>query len=329
MFDMNFLSLCYHYIRTEESTSLFPRVLGNTESDFRAHLTMLKKEYCLLSPDQIKEHYYEKKEISTSPHAEGMLLTFDDGLSDHYHAAKILADLDIKGIFFIPTCALIEKLPANPQIIHYSIAHYGVSKFLTAYHASLKKYGLHDAPEYLIPFLKEHNPFNAIARIKNIFKYSLPFKIAREILLNIYNELLLKDFPNILNEIHLSQEKIQEMISMGHTIGVHSHSHLSVAASKLSAEDFYTEIINPRNYLEKTFATTIDTLSYPFGEKEDCLNAGELIANTSLFKLAFTVETIVNSEKTNPFELGRYMPMSTDDPEKLKRILERIKEQNT
>ena len=43
------------------------------------------------------------------------------------------------------------------------------------------------------------------------------------------------------------------MIEMGHTIGVHTHTHISVAATKLSEDDFYNEIIFPKKYLEKEF----------------------------------------------------------------------------
>ena len=60
----------------------------------------------------------------------GLLITFDDGLSDHYIAAKILAKHGIKALFFLPTCIIEENLPANPIIIHYCIAKFGVSKFI-------------------------------------------------------------------------------------------------------------------------------------------------------------------------------------------------------
>lgn len=318
---MEFLSLCYHYIRTKESEERFPRILGNPEDAFREHLTMLKKNYYPLSLNQVKEFYYEKKD-SLPPKTQGMLITFDDGLSDHYRAAQILSDFGIAGTFFIPTCVLAEKTPANPQIIHYSIAHYGVTKFLSHYHDILAELGFDNHETYRI--IEEKNPFETISKIKKAFKYSLPFSVARTILLNIYKNTLLKDFPDILDEIHLNSTQVKKMIEMGHSIGVHSHTHLSVAASKLDAANFLSEIVAPHDYLEKTFGIVVDALSYPFGEKEDCLAAEELIKNTARYKLAFTVEVIKNNERTSPFELGRYMPLSNDNAQTLKGILEKM-----
>ena len=102
------------------------------------------------------------------------------------------------------------------------------------------------------------------------------------------------------------------MIEMGHTIGVHTHTHISVAATKLSKDDFYNEIIFPKNYLEKEFDIPVYSFSYPFGERKDYLSSMKLLNKTKEFKLAFTVEEILNFDNT-PLEIGRYQPHSNDN----------------
>ena len=107
------------------------------------------------------------------------------------------------------------------------------------------------------------------------------------------------------------------MIDMGHSIGTHTHSHISVGSSRLEDSELNFEIIQPKNYLENTFKIKSDFMSYPFGKTEDCLSSKELIMKTNSYKLAFTVEEILNKKSTSPYELGRYMPTSSDTTELL------------
>jgi len=42
-----------------------------------------------------------------------------------------------------------------------------------------------------------------------------------------------------------------------------------------------------------------------------------LIMKTNSYKLAFTVEEILNTKHISPYELGRYMPVSNDSVDSL------------
>ena len=123
---IGFLSLCYHYIRPDNDDP-FPRLMGTKITEFKNQIKMLKEKFEMISLDDVLE-FINTKIFENNKHK--MLLTFDDGLSEHYNAAKILKQFDIKATFFIPTCILKERLPANPMIIHYVIAKYGIEKFL-------------------------------------------------------------------------------------------------------------------------------------------------------------------------------------------------------
>ena len=317
-----YLALCYHYIRSKKSAEEFPRIRGHSEGEFRQHIRMLKNQYEIISLDDAYRFSYS--DFSLKKEKYGMLLTFDDGLSDHYLAASILAEFGIKAVFFIPTCILKDRVPANPTIIHYSLAVYGLERFLNIYRKALKKYKLND-DRYNIRFREKESSYaETIANIKSIFKYELKRDITRNVLLHIYKNLFLKDYSNAMKIMHLTREQITEMLDMGHFLGVHTHSHISVATSDLTASDFEKEIIMPKKYIETIFNVPVHALSYPFGDKRDCLDASMLINRTREYSLAFTVENIVNTKCTSQFELGRYMPKSTDTAVRLKKILEKI-----
>lgn len=317
-----YVGLCYHYLRQSKQIDPFPRILGTNVDEFRNHLHMLQKNYQIITLEDAMNLSHGSTSFRESK--PGVLITFDDGLSDHFTAAKILSELNISAIFFIPTCILQEKLPANPMIIHYTIAVFGVEKFLKEFRTSLENNKL-DKKLFDIQYSKDvDDVWNIISKIKSTFKYKLGFYNSRKILLEIYENLFRPQYNNGLDMIHLTENQIKKMLEMGHYIGTHTHSHISVAATELNQDDFVKEIIYPKNYLEQKFNTKVYSFSYPFGGKEDCLSSSQLIKKTNEYKLAFTVEEILNTKKTSPYELGRYQPTSTDTSYKLDNVIKEI-----
>ena len=305
-----YLSLCYHYIRDRSSQDLFPRILGTSVNEFEKHIEMFSNHFKLITPSDALSFSYDNYNFNQGE--IGLLLTFDDGLSDHYVTAKILAKHGIKAIFFIPTCVLKDELPANPIIIHYCIAKFGLSSFLNFLKLSLEK-NLNNFNEYMKKFSYVGGNYEeVIQKIKYFFKYELNEKLSRTILLEIYESMFHNEFPNAMEIMHLTKNQVFEMIKMGHSIGTHSHSHISIGSSNLDNAELDFEIIQPKNYLDTTFKINSDFMSYPFGKANDCLSSKELIIKTDSYKLAFTVDEILNIKSTSPFELGRYMPTSHD-----------------
>ena len=317
-----FAILCYHYVRSSQSDP-FPKILGNKEKDFESQIKLLKTNYNMWTINDLEEIFYKNKEKN----GIGIIISFDDGLSDHFRAAEILYKNNVKGIFFIPSCIINEQLPANPIIIHYGIAIYGIEQFLIQLNYAVKNINLENIKN--IPVFKKNkdNPWGKIIEIKKFFKYQLEYTNTRKILLNIYKNLLLKNDQDIFEKMHLTKKQIKEMIKMGHTIGSHTHSHVSVAANQLSEEDFEKEILNPKKIIEKEFNTRVISMSYPYGEKNDCLSTIELLDKTNAYKLAFTVAPIRNHSKSSPLEIGRYQPTSRDTTDdilnKIKTIVEK------
>lgn len=322
--EKRFFSLCYHYIRPKIELDPFPRLLGICTDEFINQIHTFKTNYNILELDDVRKFFYEKLPFKGTN--TGLLITFDDGLSDHYTAAKILSENEIKGTFFIPTCILEDKLPANPIILHYALAKFGLTKVLEIYRLALKENHL-DVQNFDVVFKQGDNAWTCISGLKNILKYKLQFNDSRKILLYIYKNLILEEIPNALEIMHLTNEQINEMLEMGHSIGTHSHSHISVGLKNLSSNEFFAEVIHPKKYLEKTFNVTVNSFSYPFGEKKDCLSSTELLDKTKDYELVFIVDSKqLNTKNTSPLEICRHSPMSTDTSETLDVILTKIGE---
>jgi peptidoglycan/xylan/chitin deacetylase (PgdA/CDA1 family) len=315
----NFVSLCYHYIRPRVADP-YPRLLGTRKDEFVAHIRALRGQFRPVAPQEIGVH----GELVSSDAKCGLLFTFDDGLADHLIAGEILAEEGLRGLFFIPTCILADGLPANPIVIHFATAIYGVDRFLHAYRQALEANGL-PVERYDVPYLQgASDPWEAIRLVKLRTKYDLGYRNARVVLMGVYLGLLHAGDPQILSEMHLDASGIRKLLAMGHGIGAHSHTHLSVAASDLQDDAFETEIVQPRRYLEETFGVRVASMSYPFGGQNDCYTETELRPSESGYEYAFTVERKVNTPKTSRFALGRYMPTSTDSTESIAGMLARM-----
>ena len=305
-----FLTVCYHYIRPVANDP-FPRILGTREDVFREHVQALQNAFQVISLSEAVAFF--RGDFHFKEDKPGLLFTFDDGLSDHYTAARILAEHDIKAVFFIPTSILTDKLPINPVIIHYCLAHYGIDAFLKSYEGALEEHNL-NFDDFAVTFKKGvDDPAKTISEIKSVFKYRLASRDSRNVLLCIYRNLFEKDFSEAMKIMHVTREQIQEMLDMGHHIGAHSHSHLSIASANLSEEDFKREMIFPKEYLEHTFTTNVKAFSYPFGERQDCFSSEELLRRTSAYALAFTVDRFLNTKSVSPLELGRHSVQSRDN----------------
>ena len=309
--DRGYIALCYHYVRPPKDRDPFPRILGNRVSEFRRHVEALADSYEIMTVEQAVRFSHEGASVLRDK--PGILFTFDDGLADHHVAAEILAEYGIKGVFFVPTCMFVDGLPVPPVIIHYAIARYGIEKFLLVYRHALEAHDL-SVDRYDIVFRRgEHDPWEVISKIKSMAKYRLPQPYRLKILNHIYVNTLSKEFSDALEIMHLTREQTRQIIGMGHALGTHSRSHLSMRAADMTESEISTEIIEPKHTLENLFGTSVQTFAYPYGSPQDCLSPEFFRERAGLYRLAFTATAQVNAETTSPFELGRYLVRSNDD----------------
>ncbi|MDP3900333.1 MAG: polysaccharide deacetylase family protein [bacterium] len=319
-----YIVVCYHYIRPVINDP-FPRILGVRQDIFMEHVRILKKAFRVMALAEVIDG--APGNVSRRTKEPGLLFSFDDGLADHYAAAKILAEHGISAIFFIPTCILIEKEPINPVIIHHCLSRYGIARFLKMYRQALEECGLsfNVFPIFFRPGADD--PIAVIQAIKKIFKYQMQHGDARRVLRFIYENSLKRDVKDVFKMLHLTHDQVAEMVEMGHTIGAHTHSHLSVASAHLSEENFEKEVLAPKQYLEREFGTQVVSFSYPFGESQDFTGAVDRLRQSGTYRLAFTVENKLNIIDTSPLMLGRHTVHSADSAEKILSDLQELYEE--
>ena len=191
-----FYSVDYHYVRPK--VDLFPRLIGVSLDDFKTQINYFEENFQIINLKNVQDFYQKNFKMEN-----GMLITFDDGLSDHFDVAKFLSDEKISGVFFINSCILSDNLPPNPTIIHYAIAKHGLESFLKEYDQILKELHIRDTPSKISFIRGKSDIFTTIDKIKNLFKYKFDSNIARKILIELYERLLLNNDHEILSKMHL------------------------------------------------------------------------------------------------------------------------------
>ena len=65
-------------------------------------------------------------------------------------------------------------------------------------------------------------------------------------------------------------------------------------------------------------------MSFPWGKKQDCISANDLLQKTKKYELVFTTNTIINTKEIFPYKLESYQPIGTDTTQMLNVALKEI-----
>jgi peptidoglycan/xylan/chitin deacetylase (PgdA/CDA1 family) len=216
---------------------------------------------------RLKENKLKSKDIC---------ITFDDGCKAQYDIAlPVLENLKIKSFFFVYS-SLFE---GNPDLIEiYRFFRINSFKNVDEFYEIFFRKLNHDLKKF---FYKEDKNINYI---KEKFSYysinDIKFRLVRDKLLikNEYNEIMSDlmiqkkfNFKDYYDLLFLSKDNLREMNKLGHTIGLHSHTHPTTLANLSYEEQNYeysknieilTNVLNDKN-------KTINSVSHPSGSYND------------------------------------------------------------
>ncbi|MDD2487727.1 MAG: polysaccharide deacetylase family protein [Candidatus Gracilibacteria bacterium] len=269
--------------------------------NFKKQLDFFEKEYGF-----VRKKDWEKFINSKENPPKGVVLTFDDGLIDHYNfVLPILKERNIWGIFFICTQPIKNRTILNVHKIHYLLGRYNSVDIYNEFKKILTDLNL----------ISELDKINDTIAYKNrnLDNYSLIIKKINyhfdQNTQTIILDRLLRIFylPNdtIWNNLYMNEKQIMEIKNAGNIIGGHSDSHSLL--SKLDNEKQKEEILESNKYLSKILQSEIDCFSYPFGGNESYNNKTINILKESDIKYTFCVDSsdIINGE-INFYEIPRY-----------------------
>jgi len=231
----------YHYVRPITG-SAYPGIRGLELSDFEAQLEYITRHYNVISVADLVASVTDGKPLPDAP----LILSFDDGYSDHYrHAFPVLKRRSLSGVFFPPACAVTERKMLDVNKVHYVLACTSdVSALVGHIDAAVElargESGLASVADYRKKFW-QGNRFDPadVIYVKRMLQVALPEKMRARLTAELFHRHVSTDEYAFADDLYLTKENLREMLANGMEIGSHGYAHhwLDSLARTQQAED--------------------------------------------------------------------------------------------
>jgi peptidoglycan/xylan/chitin deacetylase (PgdA/CDA1 family) len=273
----------FHYVKPDNHD--FPYLNYFSLDDFREFLDTNLKFLKLVSPQEYIDLVSQGKNIPEN----AQLMSFDDGLQDHYQwVFPELKKRGLSGFFFLNTLPFQngKLLPIHKIHLLSGIKGYKwLSEFFLEYSVNIQNISeyLQNTPQALLAYPYD-TPDTAY------FKYSLNYIFPRSLRDQILEWIFTEHFggSSLSENFYLNYSNLREMVAEGMVFGYHGHSHTPF--SKLDDLTLGMEITTSDNLLSKYLRTPLECISYPYGD-ESSIHMGNLeVLRKHCVKLGFVAE---------------------------------------
>lgn len=248
----------YHYVRNGSAD--FPWFRYLRTENFTKQIDAFSECHTFVSANDVAQSILNGVPIENS-----IVLTFDDGLKDHYHVAEILESRGVSGIFYVPTGNYQNNKLLDVHRVHMLIGKYGGARILKELRAHLSDDMIQQ--EFVDMFrnvtYRQQDNDAATKQVKQILNYFVSYA-HKQTILDALMSSLFENEADICNAFYLSAQDINEMVEMGMVFGAHSVSH--PVLSRLNNAEQECEIVDSFSYLGRLagqFKTK--TFCYPYG----------------------------------------------------------------
>jgi peptidoglycan/xylan/chitin deacetylase (PgdA/CDA1 family) len=293
----------YHYVRDLPSTR-FPKIKGMLTGEFRRQVALLQERYEMATLESalsfIQGNYTPTRDLC--------LLTFDDGLKEHYsEVTPWLMDRGIQGLFFVIT-SCIEGTDVVPvHMNHFLMAALDFEEYRSAFLNRLAdtdhgwKSLTHADASLAQRVYRWDNP--QVASFKYLFNFKLDFRVRDRVLKDLFMEKI-GDVPSFARYLYVNAAEAREMQTGGMVLGGHSHKHQPLAA--LSLDELYSDLSTCWRLLAAHLQPqSFWPFCYPYGHK-DSFNGDTIRTLKQLgFACSFCTEVGANSPGVDSFVLRR------------------------
>lgn len=217
----------YHYVRNI-ANSQHPGLKGLEYNMFQEQIAFFMSNYNIIRMDELLAYYNEGYELPE----RALLLTFDDGYSDHFtNVYPFLKKHGLQGSFFVSGKTLVENVLLDVNKIHFILASSNSTSIynellilLDAYRSEESNYPPNEEllNRYLLP-----NRFDSdeVGFIKRILQTVLPINIRKAITDNLYKKYVGISEGSLAKELYMSYEQVKQMYRDGMYIGMHGYDH--------------------------------------------------------------------------------------------------------
>jgi len=293
----------YHYVRDLPNTPL-PRLKGMLTDTFRQQLRTLREHYELAT----LETALAFMQGAYTPTRDLCLLTFDDGLKEHYtEVTPLLVEHGIQGLFFLITSCLQEQHVASVHMNHVLMAALDFAEYQQAFFQRLRIHtSLPSAMSQVDPHVAQRTyrwDTPEVAAFKYLFNFVLTAEVRDQVVYSLFTDYIAAE-ASFAPSWYLSWDEARAMQDAGMVLGGHSHQHRPLAA--LSAADLAWDVRTCQQLVRANLRPQAGwPFSYPYG-KADTFNTQTITHLRALgVTCAFCTEVGSNAPGSDRFAIRR------------------------
>jgi peptidoglycan/xylan/chitin deacetylase (PgdA/CDA1 family) len=257
----------YHYVRPV-ANSRWPGINGLELALFKGQLDYIKRHY---TPVSMNDIILAGRDIKYPLPHNAILLSFDDGYSDHWrHAYPELKLRGIRGAFYAPSHSLIDRQLLDVNKIHFVLAACSDHNELVAHIDGVVE---EHAATFDLPAVNHfHHSLMKPSRwdraetvyVKRILQHGLPPALRTQIASDLFRKFISQDTADFAEELYLSPVQAREMIDGGMHFGSHGDAHIWL--SRVSEAEQRADISNSFRMFEALGVSSENfTFCYPYG----------------------------------------------------------------
>jgi peptidoglycan/xylan/chitin deacetylase (PgdA/CDA1 family) len=260
-----------------------------TVDEFREQIKYISKNYKIISTRDIPNQLELEDKCA--------VLTFDDGLLDHYHVAEILSDMNITGTFLIPTQSVRDRIVIKSHKIQFILASIDekelVQRILSTTPCYISNTYLWN--KYSTSKWKNNWWSPEMVFTTNILRqYDTDNSITNKLFAKIVTE----DEEDFCNDLYLNESQIHNIVEAGHDIGSHGYSSEGLTTVGNQEYDISESLKYVRKFCDKDLIC-----SYPNGVyNKDTI---ELMGKHGCKYAYTTIKNIIDKD-TSMLEIPRY-----------------------
>jgi peptidoglycan/xylan/chitin deacetylase (PgdA/CDA1 family) len=293
----------YHYVR-EFRTTAFPEIKGMELEDFRNQVSQLRRRFEMATVESSLAFLSG----AYRPTQDLCLLTFDDGLKEHFETVTpFLANESLQGVFFLVTSCVEDSRVAAVHMNHFLMARLGLERYRRLFGERLNQ----RAPELFQEMDQVHElesvtyPWDTpeVARFKYFFNFVMDATLRDELVAELFTETFGAE-NCFARALYLNWDDARAMQHAGMAIGGHTHTHRPLATLPLSELD--EDLSRCQALLHARLARQASwPFSYPYGKKNSFNEMVTARLKGFRFGCAFSTEPGPNAPGSDLFQLRR------------------------
>lgn len=263
------LPVIYHYVRAGEDAN-FPGLHFVSLSGLRHQIEQLGRWFDFPDPEEVRTMLLKKQ----TPEQSICMLTFDDGLLEHYEQVlPILDQMRIKGAFFISTGPWEDGRMLSVHMVHLLLASASPEELICDFDRAATSHGL-DSIASGVPEEKarDYQPYDSldVAKLKYCLNVMLDPSLKETVVRKVF-EVRLGSVADYAEKFYMQPKMARDMVIAGHAVGMHSHRHLNLGVTEPSLRR--SDMDKNRTFLAEALGCEsrgIRWISYPYGARSSC-----------------------------------------------------------